>query len=640
MDIIGGPAIRRTERKATYIWLVIDEKPDRISITVSTNENLSNPIAVSNSAPSNIVKLGDKLFNCLIKVNPATGSFPADCKLYYDINIDGQSLADFDLLSGKKSIVYGNDSYPSFILPTKHTNILQGSCRKPHASNRSRHSQYDHMRTANSLLNASINNTNTRPTMLCLTGDQIYADDVVLPLLCGLKEKSKYYLGWDEELPDSKDNKKTIIPDQIKLTKRDKILTKTIGFSSGKKENHLMGFGEYMMMYLAVWGGVSLTIPSYSSIVNEIPTKRKRRRTGKGTYIEPAIREYEYEEQRSIVISFLANAATTRRVMANITSYMMFDDHEITDDWNLTEKNYKQFRTNRLSKRIQANGLAAYWACQGWGNNPSLSTTQFKSVVSKFLTSKTSKSGSKYETTLNSQRWNYTVEGFPALVALDTRTRRSYKGGTFSQLMSASEMSLLKKEFDRINKLYQDSRDEQSVLLLSPAPFLGFTLAERIQLALNFLPTSIDGEPWIGNETAYKRMKNALSKLEFKQCCIISGDVHYSFSRCMHIPRKSMIDLEVLQVTSSSLHNAPTGILRLLLHGFTLAEKSIFNRNKTPYLYPDNETEFINGHTNISHLQYNLGQPVKNSVTFFDPNEGKPYKWVYNFEDPHIVHFS
>ena len=82
MDIIGSPAIRRTETKATYIWLVVDEKPNNIIVTVSISENLHNPISILKVSPANIVKLGDRLFNYLVKVIPSTGYLPNNVKTY------------------------------------------------------------------------------------------------------------------------------------------------------------------------------------------------------------------------------------------------------------------------------------------------------------------------------------------------------------------------------------------------------------------------------------------------------------------------------------------------------------------------------------------------------------------------------
>lgn len=641
MDIIGGPAIRRTDSSATYIWLVVDEKPDSIIITVSTNADLSKPLAVSRATPSSIIKLGDRLFNCLIKVSPANNSFPTDTKLFYDIKIGEQTLANFNLLTGNNAITYNNEPLPSFIVASKHRNILQGSCRKPHAANKSNFSQFDQMRTADALLNRSVNKPSTRPTMLCLTGDQIYADDVALPLLCALKEKAYYHLGWHEELPHAKDKNRVVIPNKLKLADRGKTLTTTMGFTSSEKDNHLMGFGEFMMMYLAAWGGLSLTIPAFSEIKDNIKRITRRRKRNKNVYREYKITNGDYDEQRNIVNTFLSNAHKTRRVMANIPTYMMFDDHEITDDWNLTKKNAERLKGNPLSKRIQANGLAAYWACQGWGNNPKAFTGRNNAIISKFLLSKSHKNASEYENILFRQRWNYTVEGYPVLVALDTRTRRKFNNGILSQLMSPAEIKLLKNEFLRLNKIYKGNSEQQSLLLLSPSPFLGFTAMERIQLAAgkldNAIDTVLDSEPWIGSATAYKQMKNTLKATDFKQCCIISGDVHYAFSRYEQVPRTNKQALEIIQITSSALHNAPVG---MVLMGLGILEKDIFNRQKTPYLHPLNEDDFLNGHTNINLLEYESGHAVKSTYTFFNPDSGKTYKWVYNLKEHHPVNFS
>ena len=35
---------------------------------------------------------------------------------------------------------------------------------------------------------------------------------------------------------------------------------------------------------------------------------------------------------------FIKRVTEARRVLANIPTYMAFDDHEITDDWNLDKK--------------------------------------------------------------------------------------------------------------------------------------------------------------------------------------------------------------------------------------------------------------------------------------------------------------
>lgn len=56
--------------------------------------------------------------------------------------------------------------------------------------------------------------------------------------------------------------------------------------------------------------------------------------------------------------------------MANTPTYMIFDDHDVTDDWNLSVKWKEDVKAFKLGKRIVANAVGAYWLCQGFGNNP------------------------------------------------------------------------------------------------------------------------------------------------------------------------------------------------------------------------------------------------------------------------------
>ena len=49
---------------------------------------------------------------------------------------------------------------------------------------------------------------------------------------------------------------------------------------------------------------------------------------------------------------------------------MIFDDHDITDDWNLSARWELTAYGHPFSRRIIGNALLAYLLCQGWGNDP------------------------------------------------------------------------------------------------------------------------------------------------------------------------------------------------------------------------------------------------------------------------------
>jgi hypothetical protein len=59
-----------------------------------------------------------------------------------------------------------------------------------------------------------------------------------------------------------------------------------------------------------------------------------------------------------------------RRALANIPIYTIMDDHEITDDWNMTLEICKGVYGTPLGVRMVQNGLVAYALCQHWGNAP------------------------------------------------------------------------------------------------------------------------------------------------------------------------------------------------------------------------------------------------------------------------------
>jgi phosphodiesterase/alkaline phosphatase D-like protein len=59
-----------------------------------------------------------------------------------------------------------------------------------------------------------------------------------------------------------------------------------------------------------------------------------------------------------------------RRALANVPVYMMLDDHEVTDDWNLNPMWKDRVYTNPLGKTVLRNGILAYGLFQGWGNDP------------------------------------------------------------------------------------------------------------------------------------------------------------------------------------------------------------------------------------------------------------------------------
>lgn len=125
-------------------------------------------------------------------------------------------------------------------------------------------------------------------------------------------------------------------------------------FSSVKAYNHLIHFEEFVALYLLnfssqAWQYIDLNNLSYSG------------GNGKNQAL--------FNAEKTALIDYAQGLAEVDRLFANVSTLMMFDDHDVTDDWNLTAGWEQAINQNRSSKRIVNNGLASYWLFQGMGND-------------------------------------------------------------------------------------------------------------------------------------------------------------------------------------------------------------------------------------------------------------------------------
>ena len=92
------------------------------------------------------------------------------------------------------------------------------------------------------------------------------------------------------------------------------------------------------------------------------------RRRKPPTLTPERLKRYALEQTR--IDAFKAGLGNVARALAHLPSLMIFDDHDITDDWNLSAQWEETAYGHPFSKRIIGNALIAYMLCQGWGNNP------------------------------------------------------------------------------------------------------------------------------------------------------------------------------------------------------------------------------------------------------------------------------
>lgn len=569
--ILAGPMLRHVASDSVTVWIALQHPRTVYLRILEFSELIPTPTEHTLTAASTI-ELGPHLHVACVTAHYC--SLEAHTIYGYDLkfgNLDGTNQTswlfkdDVDGLLGagdyQPTLVYDNWKWPTFSLSPIDLNdlrIVHGSCRKPHGEGADALAACDIMiERANAASSDIATFAQTRPHLLFLSGDQIYADDVANDLLslltniaCTVMEEEKLPNGKKlsdyppgERLPYINSTftsiKKAILPDSW--------VNDDAGLSSGHADSHLIGFGEFCAMYLCVWSNALW--PSVDGLTGSTSGETKERKALK---------------------SFLSDLPRVRRALANIPVYMIFDDHDVTDDWYLTRKWTERAVSSAKGVQIIENGLLSFAVFQAWGNVPE--PFSIDSPGDELLRAIDSKSPNQFprETLKNLLNipsfengyleWpiaNADVDCIPfyfriargnafEVLVLDTRTQRGF-GGDIEPPHLLSNPSLIKQ-------LEQTSAmgTQKLTFVVSPVPLWPHPVADLAQDHLSFPAQimekgsqdsieSIDNEHWRLQPSTMQRFLAKLavrnqSKLDDhpKRIVILSGDVHYALATTAH----------------------------------------------------------------------------------------------------------
>jgi hypothetical protein len=259
--------------------------------------------------------------------------------------------------------------------------------------------------------------------------------------------------------------------------------------------------------------------------------------------------------------------AAVRRVMANTPTYMIFDDREITDDWNITREWHDNVAESKCGKQIVTNGLAAYWAFQGWGNNPALFSNDFIGRIEEYFGKRGNVSAAEKEIfegfLWNFHGWTFSAPTNPLTIVVDSRTQRHYdtfKGAP--QLIGEEGLLAISRAAEDANFKKGDP-----VIIVIPTPVLGFYLIEALQKAFALLISvyALDLESWFASTVGRVRFLTfLLQTLAPKHCIFLSGDVHFGFTiKAAFAPLQEGYGyddiMSITQLNSSALKNDELG---------------------------------------------------------------------------------
>ena len=558
LRLLAGPIIRRADEKRIFFWTASNARVEAQAEIYLVPEayrpgDKLQPIEIdySERAGTRMIQLGEQLFVTLIAAQAKTGSFPTEQLLAYDLSLSGNSLADLGLLSGPGRIAYDGLPLPTFFLTKETTSFLHGSCRNLGGSG------LDALPGGDELIAEHWHDLRLRPSLLILDGDQIYADHLPAPLIQHLTRLGNELMGWEESIPGIVSR---LI--EIPVNGRQKLAAEKAGFTSGGAQNQLLAFGEFAALYLLAWNVENWpdVLPPFSMTGNPQDGHPFYKVTEMGkTLLSPVEKtpEQAYSEMVANLEKVREGIPAVRRLLANIPTYMIFDDHDVTDDLFITRKWKQGVWNSDTGRRVVANGLAAAWAFQCWGNDPDRFPPEFVGAVTDHLQGQAKNEGfakTFEEKIWNFPDWTYSLPVHPTTVVMNTRTQRGYDSDEgAARLINQEGLELIRWAAMRAG--YQRG---DPLILVSPTPVVGYETVEGMQERVSRYigPYTFDLESWRANLEGYISLfKFLILELEPQYVVFLSGDVHYGFTISASFTWRGT-SLPVVQLTSSALKNS------------------------------------------------------------------------------------
>ncbi|GII54245.1 hypothetical protein Pth03_26340 [Planotetraspora thailandica] len=654
--VLAGPVVRRVDASSATFWIALSRPAsiealawagDQTSAGSGTVQSGDPVVARSIATPTRA--WGDHLFTATVTAETqGAGGLSPGAVFSYDVVVDGQGLKNLGLLadaSGAESGIdaaaparlalgYLPDHLPTFVTPSGTVDGLRlahTSCRKPHGLGP------DAMSWLDDLIADNRTDVDKRPQQLFLTGDQIYADDVAAPLLGMLQTLASELLGYEETVVMAGGAAGTgetrVALKDLPPLRRGRLCAEVAKFSTTDGASHLIGFGEFAAMYLACWSPrVWRPLPARSAVFAEVPDQQRADRhltdfetafDGRAKW-EAADVKAEAEgsgtgADRKRVEAFALSVPKVARALANCSTYMIFDDHEVTDDWYLSAPWRTRVLTSPLGRSVIRNGLMAYAVFQAPGNDPAKwqlqaalaggpPPTPEQKVQEKIATLLGDRAAPTvpHENDVDELlglsspadgpqvRFHYTVDGPRHRVAvLDTRTRRAYDSAT-----RESPPKLVGSSLDAMLPAGPLTDGRELLVVVSAAPVLFprifDALVQPAAAAVFDLKTHLvrteafdpahprpaivgseqwDVEGWSADEASFHAFLRRLGS--YPRVVLLGGDVHFASSLVCDLWTKGddAADSRILQCTSSAARNEPSPGMRAVLRGQRSAQR-------------------------------------------------------------------
>lgn len=604
--LLCGPILRRVDNESVTVWIVLKRELEdgaQTQVHLKVRKPGGAVILSGSVAPKTL----DRLHIAAVR---ATG----------EPLIPGQKY-EYDVLYGEASVldakVKAECNFEYMPATRKDVRIAHASCRKPDGEGPD---------ALAALYREIKDGIVQRPHLLLLTGDQIYADGVAGPLLLMIMDARHSLLS----TPD-RDSDEILMPHE----RLDYLATAKISHSY-KPDSHLTEFSEYLLMYLfvwsdALWGDDLPTMDDYDQYIMDHVETPADHVDSDGEAIGVLVNVYprstytRWEAECSLLRQFRAGIPSVRSLLRSTPTLMIFDDHDVTDDWRINKKWINDVIGTALGKRIELNALLAYILAQASGNDAEYFNLVIDTVfrgndVAEWRERDTNDAGLANllawggKLQQSAIKFHYQI-ALPAidLVVLDTRTRRGFTRGEYATLIADEFMA------DQIGTRPNDEKYRKPLVLVSAAPMFGHEATEIIQRmmiaepglsdpvareraddALVYIPRgqldpmlTYDAEAWSFDRIGRAKFVEALFARwqDSRNIIILSGDVHFAFSQTVHLlkPKK---DRKLIQLTSSAVRNEERAADLLRTLRSDLLPNSDLDERLRTYEYTDGDLTY------------------------------------------------
>jgi phosphodiesterase/alkaline phosphatase D-like protein len=319
----------------------------------------------------------------------------------------------------------------------------------------------------------------------------------------------------------------------------------------------------------------------------------------------------DFASQYSYVWNTTANV---RQALACIPTYMICDDHEITDGWNGTPTWRAQMLQSGREQML-IDGTVAYWVYQGWGNLDQQEATHPLLQIMKEAEQSGEDALEVLRTCVQQAifgdtdlHWHYTIPTTPPIFVTSTRINRTCTLTPDTDERYAPTHIMSTQQMAELRSWLQEQQTGVSLLVSSVPvllpPFIGLTeyltgvrlwtdtigplcwLGRQLARLQSSVADRASFEHWPVYTTSWHELVESVAQ-QNGDVVVLAGDVHFSYAaegRLVSSHRSHTHLSRLYQLVSTPIENALQTKERQLIQGQAFIKRATYGGLSTRVL--------------------------------------------------------